>query len=64
MIEHVYRRASDARSVDAVLVATDDERIAGAVDAFGGIAVMTRADHLSGTDRLAEVAASLESEIS
>jgi 3-deoxy-manno-octulosonate cytidylyltransferase (CMP-KDO synthetase) len=63
MIEHVYRRASDARSVDAVLVATDDERIAGAVDAFGGVAVMTRSDHLSGTDRLAEVAASLESEI-
>ena len=63
MIEHVYRRASDARSVDAVIVATDDERIAAAVDAFGGVAVMTRADHLSGTDRLAEVAASLESEI-
>ena len=63
MIEHVYRRASDARSVDAVLVATDDERIATAVDGFGGIAVMTRTDHLSGTDRLAEVAASLESEI-
>jgi 3-deoxy-manno-octulosonate cytidylyltransferase (CMP-KDO synthetase) len=63
MIEHVYRRASSARSVDAVLVATDDERIANAVDRFGGVAVMTRADHASGTDRLAEVAASLESEI-
>ena len=63
MIEHVYRRASDARSVDVVLVATDDDRVANAVDAFGGVAVMTRTDHLSGTDRLAEVAASLESEI-
>jgi 3-deoxy-manno-octulosonate cytidylyltransferase (CMP-KDO synthetase) len=63
MIEHVYRRASEARLVDQVLVATDDERIAAAVDAFGGVAVMTRADHLSGTDRLAEVALSLESEI-
>ena len=63
MIEHVYRRASSARSVDTVLVATDDDRIAAAVDAFGGVAVMTRTDHLSGTDRLAEVAASLESEI-
>jgi 3-deoxy-manno-octulosonate cytidylyltransferase (CMP-KDO synthetase) len=63
MIEHVYRRAADARSVDAVLVATDDERIAQAVDAFGGTAVMTRADHPSGTDRLAEVAAALECEL-
>jgi 3-deoxy-manno-octulosonate cytidylyltransferase (CMP-KDO synthetase) len=61
MIEHVYRRASDARSVNEVIVATDDERIAAAVDGFGGIAVMTRTDHLSGTDRLAEVAGSLES---
>jgi 3-deoxy-manno-octulosonate cytidylyltransferase (CMP-KDO synthetase) len=63
MIEHVYRRASGARSVDEVIVATDDERIAAAVDKFGGIAAMTRADHPSGTDRLAEVAASLESEL-
>ncbi|MEZ5284103.1 MAG: NTP transferase domain-containing protein [Vicinamibacterales bacterium] len=38
MIEHVYRRASEARTVDAVLVATDDERIAAAVQAFGGTA--------------------------
>jgi 3-deoxy-manno-octulosonate cytidylyltransferase (CMP-KDO synthetase) len=63
MIEHVYRRAADARTVDAVLVATDDERIATAVDGFGGIAVMTRADHRSGTDRLAEVAAELSSDL-
>jgi 3-deoxy-manno-octulosonate cytidylyltransferase (CMP-KDO synthetase) len=57
MIEHVYRRASAARLVHAVLVATDDERIANAVRAFGGAAVMTRADHVSGTDRIAEVVA-------
>ncbi|MEO8070858.1 MAG: 3-deoxy-manno-octulosonate cytidylyltransferase [Acidobacteriota bacterium] len=63
MIEHVYRRVVDARSVDAVLVATDDERIARAVDAFGGTAVMTAADHLTGTDRLAEVAAHLTSQL-
>ena len=63
MIEHVYRRALDARSVNEVIVATDDDRIAAAVDGFGGIAVMTRADHLSGTDRLAEVAVSLASEL-
>ena len=63
MIEHVWRRASGARRIDAVLVATDDERIAAAVDAFGGLAVMTRADHATGTDRLAEVAAELDGEI-
>ncbi|HXW07563.1 MAG TPA: 3-deoxy-manno-octulosonate cytidylyltransferase [Vicinamibacterales bacterium] len=59
MIEHVYRRASAARSVDRVIVATDDERIAAAVRAFGGDVRMTAATHRSGTDRLAEVAAAL-----
>jgi 3-deoxy-manno-octulosonate cytidylyltransferase (CMP-KDO synthetase) len=63
MIEHVYRRAEQARAVDAVAVATDDDRIADCVSGFGGTAVLTRADHLTGTDRLAEVAAALESEI-
>ena len=57
MIEHVYRRASAARLVHAVIVATDDERIAAAVRGFGGAAIMTRADHVSGTDRIAEVVA-------
>jgi 3-deoxy-manno-octulosonate cytidylyltransferase (CMP-KDO synthetase) len=60
MIEHVYRRAAEARRVDAVVVATDDERVAEAVSAFGGTAVMTSASHESGTDRLAEVAQHLE----
>jgi 3-deoxy-manno-octulosonate cytidylyltransferase (CMP-KDO synthetase) len=59
MIEHVYRRAADARSVDRVIVATDDQRIADAVAAFGGVVRMTRSDHRTGTDRLAEVAAEL-----
>ena len=63
MVEHVYRRASAARLVSAVLVATDDPRIADAVDAFGGTAVMTRADHASGTDRLAEVAQYLRCDV-
>jgi len=63
MVEHVHRRATASRTVDAVVVATDDERIAAAVDAFGGTAVMTRADHPSGTDRIAEVAAALEGEV-
>jgi len=59
MIEHVYRRATAARSVDAVIVATDDERVARAVDDFGGVSCMTSAAHVSGTDRLAEVIADL-----
>lgn len=59
MIEHVFRRASEARSVSRVIVATDDGRIADAVKAFGGEAVMTSPDHPSGTDRLAEVARGL-----
>ena len=59
MIEHVFRRASAASLVHAVVVATDDERIAEAVRAFGGAALMTRADHVSGTDRIAEVIATL-----
>jgi 3-deoxy-manno-octulosonate cytidylyltransferase (CMP-KDO synthetase) len=63
MIEHVYRRAAAARQVDRVIVATDDARIAEAVAAFGGEAVMTRRDHPTGTDRLAEVAATLDCDI-
>ena len=63
MIEHVYRRAAEARSVSSVIVATDDERILRAVTAFGGIARMTSPGHPSGTDRLAEVAASLACDI-
>jgi 3-deoxy-manno-octulosonate cytidylyltransferase (CMP-KDO synthetase) len=63
MVEHVYRRAASARGVDAVVVATDDERIAATVRSFGGIAMMTRAGHRTGTDRIAEVAASLSCEI-
>ncbi len=63
MIEHVYRRASDARTVSSVIVATDDDRIHRAVLSFGGIARLTSPDHPSGTDRLAEVAASIACEI-
>jgi len=63
MIEHVYRRAAAAASVTRVIVATDDRRIVDAVERFGGEARMTSASHLSGTDRLAEVAASLDCEL-
>lgn len=58
IIEHVYERAKLCRYLDDVLVATDDERIAAAVRRFGGKVRMTRADHPSGTDRLAEIASS------
>ena len=54
MVQHVYDRARAARSVDRVIVATDDARVADAVKAFGGEAVMTSMDHASGTDRIAE----------
>lgn len=63
MIEHVYRRAADARGVDAVIVATDDTRIAAAVEAFGGIARMTQTAHRTGTDRIAEIARELPCDI-
>jgi 3-deoxy-manno-octulosonate cytidylyltransferase (CMP-KDO synthetase) len=63
MIEHVYRRVEAASSVENVMVATDDKRIARAVTAFGGAVRMTRHDHLSGTDRLAEVASTLDCDI-
>ena len=63
MIEHVYGRAAAARNVDAVIVATDDRRIADAVAKFGGAVRMTRSDHQTGTDRLAEVAAELNCDL-
>jgi 3-deoxy-manno-octulosonate cytidylyltransferase (CMP-KDO synthetase) len=58
MLQHVYERAQRSRYLHGLLVATDDERIAAAVRQFGGRVRMTRADHPSGTDRLAEVAES------
>ncbi len=58
MIEHVYARAR-ASKADRVIVATDDERIADAVHAFGGEVCMTGSHHQSGTDRIAEVIAAL-----
>ena len=63
MIEHVYGRAAAAPGVDAVVVATDDARIEQAVTQFGGIVRMTRPDHRTGFDRIAEIAADLACEI-
>ena len=63
MIERVYRRAAAARGISRVVVATDDERIARTVRAFGGEAVMTSPAHESGTDRIAEVARQLDTDL-
>ena len=53
MIEHVYTRVARARGLDRVVVLTDDERIARAVESFGGEVEMTPEDCASGTDRIA-----------
>lgn len=63
MIQHVYERCTQARTLQRVLVACDDQRILDAVTAFGGEAAMTREDHPSGTDRIAEVAAGLDADV-
>jgi 3-deoxy-manno-octulosonate cytidylyltransferase (CMP-KDO synthetase) len=63
MIERVHDRAKMAKTPDRVIVATDDERIRQAVEAFGGEARMTRPDHRTGTERVAEVAAHVEGDL-
>jgi 3-deoxy-manno-octulosonate cytidylyltransferase (CMP-KDO synthetase) len=55
MIQHVYERVVQARTVSLTAVATDDERIFTAVQRFGGRVIMTSTTHQSGTDRIAEV---------
>jgi 3-deoxy-manno-octulosonate cytidylyltransferase (CMP-KDO synthetase) len=60
MIQHVYEKALSCAQLNQVVVATDDERIMDCVQGFGGKAIMTSDQHLSGTDRVAEVAADLE----
>jgi 3-deoxy-manno-octulosonate cytidylyltransferase (CMP-KDO synthetase) len=59
LIQHVYEQVACCRRIERVVVATDDDRIASAVDSFGGEAVMTRADHPNGTSRLDEAASML-----
>ena len=63
LVQHVFERASLARYLSGVVIATDDEKIAAAARAFGAPVRMTRADHASGTDRVAEVAASGEAQV-
>lgn len=59
LIQHVHERACECRSIDRAIVATEDQRIVAAVKSFGGEVRMTRADHLTGTDRVGEVAEAL-----
>jgi 3-deoxy-manno-octulosonate cytidylyltransferase (CMP-KDO synthetase) len=63
IIQHVWERAKQSRLCQRVIIATDDERIAAAARGFGAEVAMTRADHRSGTDRAAEVAAALTAEL-
>jgi 3-deoxy-manno-octulosonate cytidylyltransferase (CMP-KDO synthetase) len=63
MIQRVYERCLAASVLDAVCVATDDERIARVVEGFGARAVMTSPDHASGTDRLAEAVLSVDADV-
>lgn len=63
MVQRVYERAKLAKTASRVIVATDDERIVKTVESFGGEARMTRPDHRTGTERIAEVAAHTEGEV-
>jgi 3-deoxy-manno-octulosonate cytidylyltransferase (CMP-KDO synthetase) len=63
MIQHVYEQTQLVHGLARVMVATDDERIFRTVQQFGGEVVMTRRDHSTGTDRLAEVATTLAADI-
>ncbi|RED16020.1 3-deoxy-manno-octulosonate cytidylyltransferase [Parasphingopyxis lamellibrachiae] len=62
MITRVWEKARAASGIDDVIVATDDDRIADTVREFGGRVEMTRSDHESGSDRIAEVAARIEAD--
>ena len=64
LVQHVWERCREARKLDGVIIATDDMRIAEAAFAFGAEVALTRDDHQSGTDRIAEVAARLGKSVS
>ncbi|MFH1614243.1 MAG: 3-deoxy-manno-octulosonate cytidylyltransferase [Planctomycetota bacterium] len=63
LIQHTYENVCKAEHVLQVLIATDHEEVAEACKEFGAKCVMTSADHQSGTDRVAEVAAGLDAEV-
>lgn len=62
MLQHVWERASESRYLTSIVIATDDERIRDAARGFGARVMMTSSDHVSGTDRVAEVASANESQ--
>ncbi len=63
LVQHVYERACQSQRARYVIVATDDTRVAAAVESFGGDCVITRGDHATGTDRVAEVAQDLDVDV-
>lgn len=63
MLQHVFERASQARYLTKLIIATDDERILNAARSFGAPVQMTRPDHPSGTDRVAEVASADDAQV-
>jgi 3-deoxy-manno-octulosonate cytidylyltransferase (CMP-KDO synthetase) len=63
MLEHVWERVNMARYLTGAVIATDDQRIYDAARSFGATVKMTRADHVSGTDRVAEVASTDDAEL-
>jgi len=63
MLQHVFERASSARYLPQVIIATDDERIADVARSFNAPVRMTRSDHASGTDRVAEVASAIPADV-
>src|SRR5277367_3871381 len=63
MLQHVFERASQARYLSRLVIATDDERIRDAARLFDAPVLMTRSDHASGTDRAAEVASADKAEV-
>lgn len=63
MLQHVWERACQTRYLTSVVIATDDERIRAAAEKFSAKVILTRADHLSGTDRVAEAASASNAQI-
>jgi len=63
LVQRVWQGTREAKSVERVLIATDDARIAEACRAFGAEVAMTRGDHPTGTDRIAEAAAGLDADV-
>jgi 3-deoxy-manno-octulosonate cytidylyltransferase (CMP-KDO synthetase) len=63
MLQHVWERACQTRYLTSVVIATDDERIRAAAEKFSAKVVLTRPDHLSGTDRVAEAASASNAQI-